>query len=119
MHLLSLCGAHGRKLVIGSLLDEVGSHTAETCSHCKVHEQRLSKMGKDVQKVLQVALISDACKTSDCWKEPEAHLLPCIILKHQTELREWTGFVQDHKEIEAGLGLPNHCSSLSGLQMSW
>lgn len=52
------------------------------------YEQRLSRVGKEVQKMLDDPLISGAYKTSDRWKELEAHLLHCMILKQQMELRE-------------------------------
>lgn len=61
------------------------------------YEQKLSRPGKEVQKTQEDLLISDAYKTSNHWKELEAHLLPCIALKQQMELRDWTGIVQDSR----------------------
>lgn len=45
------------------------------------YEQRLSRIGKGVEKVLDDPLIPDAYHTPNHWKGLEAHLLHCIILK--------------------------------------
>lgn len=45
------------------------------------YEQRLSRIGKEVQKMLDVSLISNAYKISHHRKELEAHLVYCITLK--------------------------------------